>query len=410
MRLAYLCNVYPAVSHSFVRREIEAVERAGHKVFRFSIRPIHEGITDPADLREATVTTVVLEQGWPALTLATTRLAISRPRRAGAAVRKALRLSGKGVAEKARHLIYLMEAAWLAQRFAELRVDHLHAHFGTNPAAVAAIAHSWSGTPFSFTIHGPDEFDAPVQLRLKEKAAEATLVATISDYCRSQLMRWIPERNWPKIQVVRCGLDRDFLNEVPAARHGDSVQLLTVARLSQQKGLPLLIDACSKLRDDGVHFHLTIVGYGDMRRELEEKIRELKLEQRVTLAGIRSSDEIRELLREARVFVLPSFAEGLPVVLMEALALGTPVIATSIAGIPELVDDGCGWLIPAGSETALVGAIKKALEATPGELNAKGALGRERVLKLHDVDRNALSLLRSIKNGTESGAVDPRSQ
>lgn len=410
MRLAYLCNVYPAVSHSFVRREIEAVERAGHEVFRFSIRPIHQDITDPADVREANVTSVVLEQGWTALTLATTRLAISRPRRAGAALRKAFRLSGKGMAEKARHLIYFMEAAWLAQRFAKLRVNHLHAHFGTNPAAVAAIAHLWSGTPFSFTIHGPDEFDAPVQLRLKEKAAEATLVAAISNYCRSQLMRWIPERDWPKIQVVRCGLDRDFLNEAPAAPDADSIQLLTVARLSQQKGLPLLIDACSRLRDDGAQFNLTIVGYGDMRRGLEEKIRELELEDRVSLAGIKSSDEIRELLREARVFVLPSFAEGLPVVLMEALALGTPVIATEIAGIPELVDDECGWLIPAGSETALVEALRKALEATSSELKAKGAVGRQRVLRLHDVDRNSLSLLQGIETGLQSKTCDLRSQ
>jgi glycosyltransferase involved in cell wall biosynthesis len=150
------------------------------------------------------------------------------------------------------------------------------------------------------------------------------------------------------------------------------------------------------LRADGERFSLTIIGDGEMRDSLEGEIARRKLGDVITLAGIQTVAEIREHLNRCRAFVLPSFAEGLPVVIMEALALGRPVISTAIAGIPELVDDTCGWLIPAGSEEALVAAMRKALRAPVKDLVAKGAVGRERVLRMHDADRNAALLLRRI--------------
>jgi glycosyltransferase involved in cell wall biosynthesis len=155
----------------------------------------------------------------------------------------------------------------------------------------------------------------------------------------------------------------------------------------------LLIAACDRLQARGEQFKLTIVGDGEMRGELETEIAARKLGDTVALVGIQTADEIREHLKRARAFVLASFAEGLPVVIMEALALGRPVIATSIAGIPELIDDQCGWLIPAGSEDALVNAMTAALRASAKELTEKGTVGRERVLQLHDADRNAATLI-----------------
>lgn len=393
MRLAYLCNLYPAVSHSFVRREIDAVERAGHQVYRFSVRQPPADLKDRADRGEAERTEVVLGHGLPGLLGAVLILLLSRPLRTLDAIVAAGRLSGPGLKSKFRHLAYWLEAAWLVRRLNALKIEHLHAHFGTNPAAVAAIACAWGGPPFSFTVHGPDEFDAPMTLSLPAKIAASSFVAAVSSYGRSQLMRWSNPEHWGKVDVVRCGLDSGFLDAKPTPVPAKSTELVCVARLSAQKGLPLLIAACDRLRARGEQFKLTLVGDGEMRGEIETEIASRKLGETITLTGIQTADEIREHLKRARAFVLASFAEGLPVVIMEALALGRPVITTSIAGIPELVDNECGWLIPAGSEDALVDAMTAVLHASAKDLTEKAAVGRERVCQLHDADRNAATLI-----------------
>lgn len=396
MRLAYLCNLYPAVSHSFVRREIEGVEAAGHEVYRFTLRPPRSDLKDEADLREAAVTEIVLEQGALRLASSALLLCFSRPRRTIGALTAAFRLSGAGLHQKFRHLAYWLEAAWLTRRLQELRVEHVHAHFGTNPAAVALITHAWGGPEFSFTAHGPDEFDAPLALSLRSKIEAAVFVVGISSYGRSQLMRWCSPSHWSKIKVIRCGVDESFLEWDLGPVSPDSIELLCVARLSAQKGLPLLIAACDRLRANAEAFKLTIVGDGELRPQLEAEIAARRLQDRITLAGICTSAEIREHLLRARAFVLPSFAEGLPVVIMEALASARPVIATEIAGIPELVDSACGWLVPAGSEEALADVMSAALKASPVELSAKGTVGRERVHRLHAAERNARLIIEAI--------------
>ena len=397
MRLAYLCNLYPAVSHSFVRREIEGIERAGYQVQRFSLRPPRDDLKEAADRREAELTECVLGQGMITLAVAAIALAVSRPIKTLRALRAAFKLSSAGVKSTLLHIAYWLEAAWLLRRMERLKIDHLHAHFGTNPAAVAAIIRAWGGPPFSFTAHGPDEFDAPRSLSLTEKIDAASFVVAISSFGRSQLVRWCDPAQWSKIKVVRCGVDAAFLEAAASPVPADSTEFVCVARLSAQKGLPLLLSAAERLKAGGEDFHLTIIGDGELRGSLEDSIRRGGLDDRVTLAGSRSSDEIREYLKSARAFVLPSFAEGLPVVLMEGLAMSRPVIATAIAGIPELVDDQCGWLIPAGSEEALVNAMRDALKASSKELARKSEAGRERVHRLHDAGRNSLELLEIIK-------------
>jgi glycosyltransferase involved in cell wall biosynthesis len=396
VRLAYLCNVYPAVSHSFVRREIEGVEAAGHEVHRFSIRPPQQGLKDRADLREASATEAILGHGIARLCVAALSLSLSRPGKALGAVATALRLSGPCLGRRARHLVYWLEAGWLVQRMEQLGVSHVHAHFGTNPAAVAAIARAWGGPTFSFTAHGPDEFDAPVTLSLASKIKAASFVAAISSYGKSQLMRWSDPAEWDKIKIVRCGVDAEYLNSKPRPIPANSTEFVCIARLSAQKGLPLLLDACAQLRANGERFSLMIIGDGELRETLRAQIDRQKLNECVALAGAASSTEIRGALARARAFVLPSFAEGLPVVLMEALAMARPVITTAIAGIPELVDGECGWLIPAGSTDSLVAAMMEALRATPQDLKAKGAVGRERVRTMHDARRNAGGIIEAI--------------
>ena len=411
MRLAYLCNLYPAVSHSFVRREIEGVEAAGHEVYRFSLRPPRADLRDEADIREAARTEVVLDQGALSLFLSAVLLCFSRPAKTVRALAMAFRLSAPGLNQKVRHTAYWLEAAWLTRRLKQLRVDHVHAHFGTNPAAVALIVRAWGGPPFSFTVHGPNEFDSPLQLSLPDKIAAAKLVAGISAYGRSQLMRWSNPEDWGKINIIRCGLGPDFLDRTPNPVQPDSKEFVCIARLAAAKGLPLLIEAGARLRDRGEPFTVTIIGDGELRTSLEEQVRREKLQDHVRLAGVRSSAEIRKHLESARAFVLPSFAEGLPVVIMEALALARPVITTTVAGIPELVDDQCGWLITPGSVEELVGALTAALHASPEELDRRGKIGRERVLLSHNAERNAAELVQAIaKASLEDRGADGRAE
>lgn len=396
MRLAYLCNVYPAVSHTFIRREIEGVESAGHEVHRFSLRPAPRDLRDEADVGEASRTEAVLALGILPLVRDAVALLATRPRKSASAIASAWRLSGPGAGVKLRHAAYWLEAAWLVRRMKRLRIEHLHAHFATNPAAVAVIAQAWGGPPFSLTIHGSEEFDAPVALGLPAKIKAATFVAAISSYTRSQLMRWSDPKDWDKIEVIRCGLDEGFLTAPVEPVQANSTEFVCVARLCNPKGLPLLIAACDRLRSSGEQFTVTLVGDGELRGELEREIRRRQLQSIVSIAGVCTAAEVRDHLLRGRAFVLPSFAEGLPVVIMEALALSRPVITTSIGGIPELIDRECGWLIPAGSEDALVEAMSAVLHASPEELRAKGAVGRERVRRLHDARKTAALTLNAI--------------
>jgi colanic acid/amylovoran biosynthesis glycosyltransferase len=277
---------------------------------------------------------------------------------------------------------------WLREEGSE----HLHAHFGTNSATVALLCHALGGPPFSFTVHGPEEFDRPEALGLGEKIAHAAFAVAISSYGRAQLCRWARFEDWPKIQVVRCGVDRELLHAdpvpVPAAP-----RLVCVARLSEQKGHMLLVEAAAALRDQGVAFEITLIGDGPLRPQLEARVRAAGLADRIHFAGWVSGEGVRRAILASRAMVLPSFAEGLPVVLMEALALGRPVVTTAIAGTPELVEAGVtGWLVPAGSAEALVPALRAALEAPQARLEEMGRAGAERVRERHDVRAEAQKL------------------
>ncbi len=398
MRLAYLCNRYPAVSHSFVRREIAGMEAAGHQVDRYTVRA-PAALLDADDRAEAARTTAVLAAGAGGLARALLAAMIRAPGRFAGAARLALamavRAAGPSPGALVRHLAYLGEAAWLVRRLRAHPVDHLHAHFGTNPAAVARLARRLGGPPYSFTAHGPDEFDRPDALDLAGKVADARVAVAISSYGRSQLMRWSDPVDWPRIIVARCGVDASFLDAAPPPAP-DAPRFAAVARLSGQKGLPLLVEAAALLKARGRDFRLEIAGTGDLHDALERQIAAAGLGDEVRLLGALDGAGVRRLIEGARAFVLPSFAEGLPVVLMEALALERPVIATAIAGTPELVDEGVGWLVPAGSAAAVADAMAAAIDAPADAIAAMGREGRRRVAERHDAGVNARALADAI--------------
>jgi colanic acid/amylovoran biosynthesis glycosyltransferase len=389
-KVAYLVNQYPAVSHSFIRREIVALESHGVAVERFSIRPPPTALVDPADVAEQRKTHVLLGAGPLRLLVALVAAALAAPRAWLTALRAAVRVGGRSDRGRLRHLIYLAEACLLLRLLrAAGGVDHLHAHFGTNSAAVAMFTRMLGGPSYSFTVHGPEEFDHPAELSLREKIQHAGAVVAISDFGRSQIYRWIPLPEWPKVHVVRCGVDAAFLAGGPQPI-ADNRRLVCVGRLSEQKGQLLILDALALLATQGVTVELVLAGDGPLREVIERRLRELALDATVRITGWASNDTVRQEMLAARVLLLPSFAEGLPVVLMEALALGRPAITTYVAGIPELVEDGVsGWLIPAGSVDAMARAIRRALEAPVADLARMGRAGALAAGARHDAHREA---------------------
>lgn len=393
IRVGYFTNQYPKVSHSFIRREIRALERQGVEIARVAVRGWTDTLVDPADLAELEKTHHLLRGGVKALLLASLRVGGRHPVAALKALGAAIRLSRQSERSLPYHLVYLAEACALVEWCKRERIDHLHVHFGTNPAEVALLAHLLGGPRFSFTVHGPEEFDQPVGLHLREKVERASHVVAISSYGRSQLYRWVGHGEWPKVRVVHCGLETAFSDLGDTAPIPPSPRIVCVGRLCEQKGQLLLIDAVRRLRDRGEAVELVLAGDGEMRDEIERLIRTHRLENQVTITGWIASAQVRQEILNARLMVLASFAEGLPVVIMEAMALGRPVLATSIAGIPELVrHDVDGWLVPAGDITALVDAISIALQAPCDRLQRMGQAGRERVLARHSIDTEAAKL------------------
>jgi glycosyltransferase involved in cell wall biosynthesis len=391
MRIAYLINQYPKVSHSFIRREILALERQGFEIMRISVRGWDNDLVDPADLAERDKTRFVLQRGWRSLAAATFSTCMVRPVQFARALALAVRMGWRAERPLPVHVIYLIEACLVLRWLNKSGVRHLHAHFGTNPAEVAMLVHVLGGPPFSFTVHGPDEFDRPLFIGLPEKIRRASFVVTVSYFSRSQLFRWVEHGQWHKIHVIRCGLEPDFYAGSPS--YSDARHLVCVGRLDEQKGQLLLIEAARRLAEAHIDFTLTLVGDGKLRPEIEALIAQFRLRSKVQLTGWITNDEVRKHILAARALVLPSFAEGLPVVIMEAMALRRPVISTFVAGIPELVHDGIqGWLVPAGDVKALTSVIQQCLEATPADLQAMGDAARERVILRHNVDRGVTSL------------------
>ena len=403
MKIAYLVNCYPAVSHSFIRREIAAVEQAGGIILRFSIRPANvAALPDARDRLESDKTTVILSQHWLRLIFVMLAKMMRSPARFYQAVLIAFTHSSFRLSDVVRRVAYLAEACWLTAQLIENRIVHLHAHFGTNSAMVAQLSRKLGGPPYSFTVHGPDEFDKPVEINLQGKVADSAFCVAISSFGRGQLMRWSNLADWNKIEVVKCGVDDNFFREQQLTSITGAHGFCAVARLSGQKGIPLLIEAASRLKSEGHVFTIELIGDGEMRQQIEEMVRQHGLKDTVIVAGWASSEEVVQHLLNAKAMVLPSFAEGLPVVIMETMALGRPVIATAIAGTPELVNNDCGWLIPSGSVDALVEAMRSALETSPQQLRAMGVIGRKRVLEFHNSQANGAHLLSLMRKSGNS--------
>jgi glycosyltransferase involved in cell wall biosynthesis len=373
MKIAYLTGEYPRATDTFIQREVVALRHLGFDVLTCTIRRTGpEHLVGPEQRTEAARTFVVLDA---ILGIGAHLSALRQPARYFRAMALAWRSSPKGVRARIYQAIYFAEAVALAYHLRKSGVQHLHNHIAKASCTVAMLASDLSGIPYSFTMHGPDDFFEAVHWRLDEKIARARFVAAISDFARSQGMLYARRADWAKIHVVHCGIDPALY---AGDRSGMGNRLLFVGRLAAVKGVPVLFEALTIARKTRPDLQLVLIGDGPERAALQAEA--ASLGEAVQFVGYKSQTEVAQVLTQTDLLVLPSFAEGVPVVLMEAMAAGLPVIATRIAGIPELVTDGVsGCLVAPGDAVALAQAIL-AVTAEPGRMAAMGAEGRAKVV------------------------------
>jgi glycosyltransferase involved in cell wall biosynthesis len=398
--IAYFCSAYPAVSHTFILREVEALRRLGMNISTFTIRPAPPDQVLSAKDREAAETTVSILPFRARQLGAHLRLALRAPGAYLGTVRRALELAPPGLRGRLWQLFYFLEAVVLWNECRERGIRHIHVHLANAAADIAMLAaeigsraeaeRPWS---WSFTMHGPTEFYDLRHFRLVEKTRSARFVVCISDFARSQLMGLTDPEVWERLSVVHVGIPvEQFTRRAQMNGAGRAPSILYVGRLVPEKGQAVLLEAVAALAGRGEDVELLLAGEGRLRPELEHEAERLGIADRVSFLGAVGQEEIRDLYERAAVFCLPSFAEGVPVVLMEAMAMGVPVVTTRIAGIPELIENGrSGLLVAPGRADELADSISRLVG--DGDLRHElGRRGREAVLRGFDAESSAAQL------------------
>jgi colanic acid/amylovoran biosynthesis glycosyltransferase len=405
-RVGYLVSQYPALSCAFIEREIAALREVGVAVDTFSVR-----VADPGDLRsahtraEAGRTVAIQGLGMRAPGRSHVHRLAASPRAYLATAAESL-AAGRGVRGLAKRLMYFGEAVPLAELLRERDLRHLHVHFANNGADIGELAAhlgervdgvgSWS---WSMSMHGPTEFEDPVRYRLAAKVASARFVACISDFCRNQLLAVAPDTDPAHLPIVHMGVDTDRFTASAAARHdrvsaagpGQPLRVLFVGRLVAEKAPLDLVDAVALL-GGAQPVEVRIVGNGPLRAGIDARIAEHGLGDRIRCLGGLGQDELPGQYLWADVFCLPSHDEGVPVVLMEAMATELPVLTTRITGIPELVLDGeNGMLVEPGDLDALAAGLRL-LADSAGRRAELGRHGRATVLREYRSSVNAALL------------------
>jgi colanic acid/amylovoran biosynthesis glycosyltransferase len=399
VKVAYVMSRFPKLTETFVLGEILAVEEQGLDVELFPLLRERAGVVHPeaqAFARRAHY------QPFLSLAIARTQLhfLLREPRAYLGTLAALLRgtwgsrnyfLGALGIFPKVAHAARLMRAEG---------VDHVHCHFSNHPAAAGFVVHRLTGLPYSFTAHG---FDLHVDRHmLCEKIAEAAFVVPISEYNRRLMVEECGPRAEEKAVVIHCGVDTDFFRPRERSPSEPPFSLVCVGTLHEVKGQGILVEACRLLVGEGIDLTCTLVGDGPDRAALTRAIAEAGLEARVELAGLLPRADVAARLRSAHTVVAPSVPtaegkrEGIPVVLMEAMASGVPVVASGLSGIPELVEDGVsGLLVPPGDPRALAQALRR-LHGDPELRERLAGAGREKVVREFDVRANAAKLVRQI--------------
>jgi glycosyltransferase involved in cell wall biosynthesis len=391
-KLGYLCSEFPALSHTFISREITILEREGFEIATASINPTRD-IEKLSDEDKARARATYCIKRTPKLKMLGLFLRYAlRPRRFAAALGLSLRLAWLGGPRNlVKALGYFFQAILLHSWAQKNGISHVHIHFPNPAATVALVATRLGDFAFSLTVHGSDEFYDVERYILREKFRAAVFVRCIGYYCRSQVMRLTPTEQWPKLHVIRCGLFADEFTPRPE-RGARSGEILCVGRLCPSKGQALLIDVAEILETKGLDFQIVLLGGGEDLDMIKSLVRERNLERRVTVAGPVSHQRIKEELEKADLFVLPSFAEGIPIALMEAMAEGVPVVSTAITGIPELIDDGEDGILVQASNIEQLSAVIEAFLRDQIDTKRLVEKAIAKVRTQYDVEKNTREL------------------
>lgn len=361
MKIAYLTGEYPRATDTFIQREIKVLRELGIDVQTFAVRRSgDEHMVGPEQVAERDRTLYLLPPNLFILLKSHIQLLLGNPRRYLQAIGLAQSTTPPGLRSLVYQLFYFAEAGLLARSILRQNIQHLHNHLADSSCTVAMLAAKLGGFSFSFTIHGPAIFFEPYRWRIDQKIKQARFVCCISHFCRSQCMFFVPPEYWSRLHIIHCGIEPDSFERVE--HQTNSKSLLYVGRLAAAKGLPILLKSIAILKQEHPEIQLTVIGDGPDRQVLEQQAINVNVSKNIQFVGYQSQARVREYLQQTDIFVLPSFAEGVPVSLMEAMAVGVPVVTTQIAGISELVTQGIsGFLVPPGDVAALGDRIQQLL-------------------------------------------------
>lgn len=392
--MAYLVSRYPAVSHTFILREVLQLRECGFEIHTASINsPDRPADAMTAMERNEAQSTYFVKQSAPRR-LAADHLHtfFASPRAWFGGLFHALRLGGTDLKALMLHVCYFAEAVMVGRWMQHRKLEHLHVHFATPAASVGMLAARTFGFTLSLTVHGPDEFYDVSACRLSQKLEAASFVCCIGRYCRSQLMKLSAPRMWNKFEIAPLGVDPEEFTPRPEPAGGVPFHLLCVGRLVPAKGQTVLLAALKELAEAGRNVAVSFAGDGPDRAQLENTVRELDLGSRVTFHGALNQNQIRALYRTANAFVLPSFAEGIPVALMEAMAMEIPCISTAITGIPELIESGKDGILVMPSDVSGLARAIAGLMDDPGHRESIAAAGRRKVIASYNLPGNIRNL------------------
>lgn len=392
--LAYLFSQYPMLSMAFVIREVLHLREMG---FHIDIASINEpdrtrdGLTD-AEAEESARTYHLKKHGAKGALKAHWQTGLHGFRGYWRGVRLVARLGGLDLKRLAFNFMYFTEALMVGVWMQQKGQRHLHVHLGQQAATVGMYVRHIFEIGFSITVHGPDEFyDARGQY-IEEKIAAADFICCISFFCRSQLMKCSSYVHWNKLLVSRLGVDPAVFSPKPARSPSDIFEILCVGRLTPAKGQHLLLEAVDQLKRQGRQVRLRVVGQGPDGPSLRERAEQIDNSGCIVFEGAVNQDRIRALYAMADVFCIPSVAEGIPVVLMEAMAMEIPCVTTHITGIPELIRNGRDGLLVAPADLeGLSEALARLMDDEAlRERIAKS--GRMRVMEQYDLRRSVEKL------------------
>jgi glycosyltransferase involved in cell wall biosynthesis len=392
-RLLYLLSRYPGISHTFFLNEIQELRKHGFTVEAASINQPDRSRSSmpPAEIEEMERTFYIKSAGAKRAAAVAARTLLLRPMVFVRGLRAALRLGQWDPKATLYALFYFAEALILGDWMRSRGHQHLHIHFCGPVATVGMLASMAWGFTYSLTVHGPDEFYDVEKFYLRQKVEQAKFILCISSFCRSQLMRIAAPEHWDKMRVVRLGVDLNVFLPMPPEREPDhGLEILCVGRLVPSKGQLILLRACAILLSRGREFRVRLVGDGPDLQHLQAFAEQEGIP--AIFEGAKSHDETRQLLGRADIFALASFAEGVPVALMEAMAMEVPCVSTSIAGIHELIRDGLDGLIVPASDAEVLAAALERLAEDPLLRRSLGLAGRKRVYNLYNLPENVSSL------------------